>query len=356
MRKLLLVILLLVAQMSYAQEEPIDICVQNIEIAQQRYDEGRIQDIQALLSDCIKGGTYTDVEKAQALRLVTLAYIFLEDETNSEASMLELLQTNHEFKVNPAIDPTEFINLHSQFRTEPLFNVGVRYIVNFAQPIATDLNSSLSLANSRPAYTIEFGSFGLGVNFEYEIFDNFILYPEIQYKTMKISRTESQPGIIDGAENYIVIENVEDQQWLSLPVSVKYIFNFQNSPRLKLYANLGASLDYLMGATRPADGATLTTRNDPVVGFSVSTAEDKNRLNYGIIAGGGVTFKIGEGFFAIEARYLYSLSKLTNPQGILNPTNPQQTNTLIQDDIYRLNNIALSLGYTMNIYFPKQLR
>ncbi len=357
MRKIipLIILLLLIVQLSFAQEEEIDICVQNIEIAQQRYDEGRIQDIQELLNDCIKGGTYDKAQKSQALRLLTLAYIFLEDEKNSEATMLQLLETNHEFRVNPAIDPTEFINLHEQFRYKPLFNLGIRYITNFAQPIPIELNSSLNLTNTRHEYSYIYGFVGVGLNFEYEIFDRFILYPEIHFKIMSISRTDTQPGVITG-QDYITIANLENQQWLSLPVSVKYNFEFQNLPKFKLYANLGGSIDYLLGSSRPADKSTLALPNDPKVGFTVNSSDDKNSINFGILAGGGATFKIGEGFFSLEARYVYSLTKLTNPGSILNPADPSQINTLVQDDIYRLNHIAFSIGYTANIYIPKQLR
>ena len=172
MKKILFLIIVITSHLAFGQEEEVlDICVQNIELAQQRYDEGRIQDIQPLLTDCLNGGTYTKAEKSQVLRLLTLSYIFLEDEKNAEATMLRLIQDNHEFQVNPTIDPTEFINLHEQFRYKPVFNVGIRYITNFAQPIVTDLNSSLSLTGTRPAYTIEFGFVGFGLNFEYEFLE-----------------------------------------------------------------------------------------------------------------------------------------------------------------------------------------
>ena len=355
MKKTFLLILFSVTQIAIVYGQETDVCVQNIELAQQRFDEGRIQDIQDLLDDCIKRDGFDKAQKSQALRLMTLSYIFLEDEKNAEASMLLLLETNHEFQVNPAIDPTEFINLHDRYRTKPLFNIGFRYIANFAQPIVTDLNSSLNLVNNTPIYSIQFGFVGFGVNFEYEFYENLILYPELHFKTMAISRTEKQVGNISG-NNYITIENFEDQQWLSLPVSVKYNLNFENIPKFKLYGNLGGSLDYLMGSTKPADGATLQTPNDPVVGETINNPEDKNRLNFGIIAGAGVTYKIGEGFVSLEARYLYSLTKLTKSESILNPIDPQQLTTLVQDDIYRMNHIAISLGYTLNLYMPKQLR
>jgi hypothetical protein len=339
-----------------AQEPQANACVQNIETAQQRYDEGRIQDIQALLTDCLAAGNYTKAEESQALRLLTLSYIFLDDEVNSEYTILQLLKANHEFEVNPVIDPTEFINLHDRFRTKPLFNVGLRYIFNFAQPIVTDLNSSLSLADERHEYTLIFGNFGIGANFEYEFVENFIIYPEIHYKSMSVAYTARQNGVIKSDVNYFTVEYFEDQDWLSLPVSVKYIFEFEKWPKIKAYTNLGGSVDLLLDSSLPSDGTTLNTIGDPEIGFTITSTKDHNAINFGVFGGGGLTVKMGEGFFSFEARYLHSFTKFTKPEKVLTPTDPRQINTVAQHDIYRLNHIAFSLGYTLHMYFPKKMK
>jgi hypothetical protein len=358
MKKLLVLLLFIASHFAMAQEESTDPCVQNIEIAQQRYDEGRIQDIQPLLKDCLAAGNFDKAQKSQALRLLTLSYIFLEDESQAEATMLNLLQTNHEFQVNAAIDPTEFINLHDQFRYKPLFNVGVRYITNLAQPIVKELNSTLSLNGEYPVYSYQLGYVGIGLNFEYEFYKDFFIYPEITFKTMSISRSGSQEGFLPSTtEPYLMeIENFEDQNWLSLPISAKYIIHLKSSPKLKFYVNLGGSIDYLLGATRPSDGSTLNTTGAPEVGFNINSADDKNRLNFGIFGGGGITYKIGEGFVSLEGRYLHSFTNLTIADNTLNPSDSRQINTGVQDDVYSLNYVAISLGYTLHIYVPKKLR
>lgn len=356
MRYTYLLILLFISQQATAQEQQANACVQNIETAQQRYDEGRIQDIQALLTDCLAAGNYTKAEESQALRLLTLTYIFLDDEVNAEYTMLLLLEANHEFEVNPVIDPTEFINLHDRFRTKPLFNIGGRYIFNFAQPIVTELNSSLSLYDERHDYSIIFGIFGIGANFEYEFADNFIIYPEIHYKSMSVAYSATQVGLINSEIDFFKVEYFEDQQWLSLPVSVKYVLNFKKWPKIKSYVNAGASADLLLKSSLPSDGTTLNTSGNPEVGFTITSTKDHNALNFGVFAGGGVTHKLGEGFVSFEVRYLHSFTKFTKPEKVLTPSDPRQNNTGAQHDIYRLNHIAFSLGYTLNMYFPKKMK
>ena len=291
MKNKLLLLLLLLPLASFAQEEdtePVDPCVQNIEIAQQRYNEGRIQDIQQLLTDCLNSGTYDKAQKSQALRLITLAYIFLEDDEKAEETMLELLHANHEFRVDPSVDPTEFINLHEQFRYKPLFNIGVKYTFNISQPIVTQLNSSLDLNSSLPEYQTEIGILGLGLTFEYELLDNLMLYPEIHYRAMKIHRQHTQEGPLPDPDTnqpatILTSINYENQNWLSVPVSAKYILNLKNMPVLKFYVNLGASMDILLSSEKPGDLSYLQVRNSSNIGSTHKTTNDKNRLNFGLI-------------------------------------------------------------------------
>lgn len=357
MKKILITLLIGSPFLVFAQEESTDPCVQNIEIAQQRYDEGRIQDIQPLLLDCLEQGRYDKAQKSQVLRLLTLSYIFLEEDDKAEATMLELLHTNHEFQVNATIDPTEFINLHERFRYKPLFSVGGRYIFNLSQPIISGINSAASLTNARPEYDLGVGLFGFGINFEWEFADNFVLYPELQYKTMNVAKTDYVIGVVNqNNEPYITIKNVTNMQWLSIPISVKYYFNFSNTRDLRLYANLGGSMDYLLSYNRSPDKNVAEFLEAPAIGESINGADDQNRLNFGVFAGGGITYKLGEGFVSLEARYQYSFTDVTQDPYVINPGNPKQLTTLVQDDIYKLNHIAISLGYTLNIYIPKQLR
>ena len=173
---------------------------------------------------------------------------------------------------------------------------------------------------------------------------------------MSVAYTAEQQGTINQDTTYFAIEYFEDQDWLSLPVSVKYVFKLKRWPDIKAYANLGASVDFLIKSSLPSDGTTLNTRNDPEVGFTIESTKDHNAFNFGVFAGGGVTVKMGEGFVSLEARYLNSFTKFTKPEKVLMPTDPRQTNTGAQHDIYRLNHLAFSIGYTHHMYYPKKLK
>jgi len=137
----------------YGQEEKSD-CVIKLEQAQAKYDQGRIQDVEPLIEDCLAEEGFDKTGKTQALKLLTLSYLFLEEPEKAGETMLKLLHTNHLFTVNSAIDPSEFINLYDKYRHDPLFSVGFLGGLTRASPIITQLNSAQNLTNeNRQKYT-----------------------------------------------------------------------------------------------------------------------------------------------------------------------------------------------------------
>ena len=115
-------ILLALGPAVLAQEER---CTENLEEAQLRYDEGRIQDVEDLVLSCLDEGAYDKAQEVQAIRLMILSNIFMGRMGHADTMMLRLLKRNHEFVPDPILDPTEFINLYHTYDTDPIFNVGL---------------------------------------------------------------------------------------------------------------------------------------------------------------------------------------------------------------------------------------
>src|SRR5882672_2751878 len=108
-------------------------CSQTLRLATSTYEQGRLHELPGLLEGCIKSG-FTEDQKVQAYKLLTLAYIYLEEPEKADASMLLLLETNTEFQINEAIDPAEFIALYKTFRTTPVYRIGGKGGTSVAQP------------------------------------------------------------------------------------------------------------------------------------------------------------------------------------------------------------------------------
>ena len=91
-------------------------CAQTLRQARTVFDEGRIHEIETLVSSCIEKG-FTDEERTEAYRLLILSYIYLDEADKADEAMLALLRVNHHYQVNEQADPTELIVLYETFRT-----------------------------------------------------------------------------------------------------------------------------------------------------------------------------------------------------------------------------------------------
>ena len=100
-------------------------CAQSLRLASSSYDQGRLHEIPELLKKCLDNG-FTSIEKVNAYKLLALSYLYLEEPEKADEAMLELLNTDHFFEPNQAVDPAEFIGLYNTFRTKPLFSIGVK--------------------------------------------------------------------------------------------------------------------------------------------------------------------------------------------------------------------------------------
>ena len=133
MRRLvgILFTLLGVSTLAVAQDNS---CGQKLLLAQSVYDEGRLQDIEGLLANCLETNGFTDQEKVEAYKILTLTHIYLEEPEKADEAMLKILQTNPYFQINEGVDPPEFIALYKTFRTRPIYRLGARLGSNGSLP------------------------------------------------------------------------------------------------------------------------------------------------------------------------------------------------------------------------------
>ncbi|HLF35292.1 MAG TPA: hypothetical protein VI583_13700, partial [Cyclobacteriaceae bacterium] len=100
-------------------------CAQSLLDAEALFAEGKLNQIAPLLETCMRAG-FTKDEKVQAYKLLSVTYTYLEEFSKAEDALLNLLRLENEYRVNPEVDPTEFIKLFQKFRTYPIFQVGLK--------------------------------------------------------------------------------------------------------------------------------------------------------------------------------------------------------------------------------------
>ena len=100
MRKSFIVALIcgLFSGYTYAQTST---CAQTLRLARSTYEQGRFHEIPALLNSCLTSSNgFSKQEKVEALRILTLSYIYQEEPLQADDAMLTLLNTDHYFEIN----------------------------------------------------------------------------------------------------------------------------------------------------------------------------------------------------------------------------------------------------------------
>ena len=335
-------------------------CTTTLDQARTVFDDGRIHELEDLMETCLVSG-FSPAEKTEALRLLILAHIYLEEPDKSDARMLELLRHDHEYQVNPALDPTEFINLHKTFKTKPIFSIGIKLGVNNVIINPTEVNGTYNLLGERHEYSSLMGIKG-GISFEYQLNDFLTLNPELFLVTQKFEKsTDIAESIFAGANVTTKSLIEEDQTWFQLPVSVQYRIT---ESLVNPYVSAGFSLDFLSSSETAGDASNVTvTRQEGEAGAlpkqivsKVSLTEvinERNKLNLSAFIGAGVKLRIGEGYLNAHLRFHYGITNPVKDGVAYNSVKLWE----LQDpnDTFKQHVISFTLGYVLDFYKPRKL-
>jgi len=170
----------------------------------------------------------------------------------------------------------------------------------------------------------------------------------------------------------------ENQNWLGVPILLKYSFNPGN--KFVPFVSGGFGFGYLLKTSanptfvdRPSViDETETPSRSPNVDYEFKR-KDWNRS---LILGGGFRYKLGLHYLVADLRYSFGLANLYDYEGsvfdyshsvnsgeiIDNTTPPLITSgTLVfrqaaSDDFFRMNNLIFSIGYQHQLYKPRELK
>ncbi len=289
-KKLLLLFLLLASLQGIVLAQTN--CIQNLRTARNFYEEGKLNDLPMLLENCINSG-FSKEEKIEALRLVTLAHLFNENEVDAEASYLRLLQLDPEYKVNPSSDPTEIIILADKFDTDPQFSYGVKasQIINFIELEERDIVLSTAQPGAyEPSLNISFGLF-----FQYPFNNNLSANIELHY----VGRFTSLERDIEIESSVDEQQNInEAQQTFEIPLLLNYRLPLGKFP---LELTGGTNLHLLQSASLTLEGVGVNRNGQDVLPY-------RNRVNMSAVLGIRSEFKIiGRNYLSAEVLYQHKL-------------------------------------------------
>jgi len=300
-------LVLSVVYASQAQDQTTA-CAQVLRSARAVYEDGRLHELPALLTPCLTQG-FSKEERVEALRFLTLTYIYLGEPNKADESMIRLLKADHFYEINEAVDPTEFINLYRQFKTDPVFSVGFIFGVNNTQ--TSVINTHYVFPNGAGAgnYTGNI-NINLGVSFEKDFGKKFTLNPELLFVNRAFTYTNDNLFFNQDGEP---IENSgnsakHSQAWLDFNALVQYKISEKRTS--SYYILLGPAMQYLMSSNAEIETRTGT---QVVSGPGIDLLQSSNQLNYAASIGVGARFRIGSVYFRPDIRYQYGFTNITDP-------------------------------------------
>lgn len=318
-------------------------CELRLRQAQTAYEEGRINTLEDLLNDCLESGQYSDEEKAQAYRLLTLSFLYLDEPQKAEIAMAKLLKSDPEYRLREDADPKEFEQLYERFRTRPVLYYGAKAGVNatntrLVQSFGLEnLNSGRHVFQSNPGFSV-------GMLVEYPLSKTWSLYSDPGFH-----------GIFDEyrreLNEFTSVAMIESRVQVDLPLLIKY--QQELSSKLKVYAATGPSMSFVLAASADMERTRLDGRD--VTGPSINLMDQRSRLIPHANFAFGVDYKIGKGYLRSEVRYLYALGLINNPENRLSNEELLFNYAYIDSDV-RKDLLSLQVGYVMPIYLPKIIK
>lgn len=330
-------------------------CSQRLAEEQARFDLGNLPGIPERLEECINSNGFSPEEKIRAHKLITLVYLYLDDQPKAEEWIVKLLRVDKEHQLDPVTDPADIFHLYEKFRSKPIFRVKLYGGLNLGTPSTVTYYGAENTFDERTGSYSSAISLSGGVEIEKEIYKGISIAAGMSVVTRNFTFTNDITG--NSADISILQDNVltllEDQTWGEIPVSLRYQYLTQSD--WVPFVMAGVSPSFLISSSfngsRQPGGAAAVERSLPdVIGEGL-----RNRLHLFYFGGLGIKRKVKTNFIVFDARYMKGITNLSS--GDRYGANQDLYFRLAHvDDNFSLNNFMFTLGFQLSIYNPEKIK
>jgi hypothetical protein len=369
MRRLVIFLLFLISGtwVLAQDQQPTLNCPQSLRTARSTYDQGRLHEVTQYLTGCLErpedANGFTETERIEAYRMLTLTYIYLEEPDKADLEMINLLSTDHFYAIDPEVDPIEFKNLYRKFRTDPIFRLGAK--VGFNTTHVNVIANRYIWGQAKGEYSSTPG-IQAGVVFEKDmkwLKQGIVLAPELLWNTNSFTYSNSnvlleEPDPFDPAAdpnapnpNTGSQEQVISQTRIQLNALVQYKIEKQYllADKFTPYVTLGPAISFLTKSEFVGN----TDADEPITGTAFDNTDSYNRLAFSVIAGIGVKLRVGGFYLTGELRHQYGFGN------VVNTDNLYQNKALLAygyvDNDFRMSFTSFNLGFMLPRFSPKKL-
>lgn len=352
-KKILTAVLILGYSITAFAQSSVSECEQTLTRATDEFNAGHFYGLPSILKPCIEG-SFTNEQRVRAYLLLTQAYLIIDDPIAAEDSYLKLLRANPEYIATPEKDPIDVVYLSQKFTTTPIFTPHLRIGVNtsFVRTIyEINPESDNTTVGAKQARAL---GLQLGGGIDWNINDNISLCADVLFSSKSFKTNKSGIAIHDSQSA------LEKQRWFDIPVYLKYS---DSQGKVRPYGYVGYGTNLLLRSTVSLNYTNFDSQENSVI---TDPADEKitykrNRLNHSLVFGGGVRYKVGKDFIFADVRYMSGLSNLTNEETNYYGDGTfdlaiDATRTRWISDYFRLDNLAISVGFVKPLYDPRKIK
>lgn len=316
-------------------------CTEQLTQAQLSFDDGLLDDIPGMLKDCMEQG-FTKEEKTNAYKLLIQTYLFNQMPEKADEVMMEFLNEFPSYRI-AVNDPKEFINLHSTYRTDPIFKVEARGGLAFLTPFISEYFGPNDISAIRPDYEINTG-------FHFEL--NYIntLSGNLNYSA-GASFTLLRLGYNNIPYDYSQVNATLNHFYLGVPLALRYNYDLGG---FLLFGSAGVEPVYLISSTASF------TRTDDIVGEepirdNETLTPAHRRMDVRPFFTAGLNIDLGRDQLTFSLGYKFGTFNKLNPGELYSDLN-LSTKYFYEDDDMLLHHGMVTLSYIRPIYQPKKIR
>jgi hypothetical protein len=316
-------------------------CTDQLKLTQRRFDDGLLEDIPQMLSDCMKNG-FTKEEKTNAYKLLIQTYLFSEESQKADEVMIQFLSEFPSYVI-AANDPKEFINLYNTYRTTPIFKLEIGAGGSFCMPVMIEPFGTGDILTKKPTYNSK-----LGYTFELNYIDK--LFKDFDF-SIGASLSLSNFGYTNQPYDYSTVTGTFNNIYIGLPLMVRYNYKFKG---INLFAKAGLEPVYL------AKSSVDLTRTDNIPGREPITGTEDlisshRRFDMKPLLAIGAKVKIGSDQILFSAGFKFNAIDQINPQKYYSNHTLFEKYYFVEDNLL-LNQAYISVSYIRPIYKPKKIK
>jgi pyruvate/2-oxoacid:ferredoxin oxidoreductase beta subunit len=324
-------------------------CSVKLQEGEAAYEDGSLSTSIALLEECVKSGGFNNEEKVRAYRLLTIIYLYKNQEDKASEYMQSMLKTNPEYHLRPN-DPAEFVELYKQYKIIPYLIVGGGAGANLSMLKITKLYSTDNPENQNMVYNSLLG-FQVGLNVAKPITNKIEI---LANPTFVVLKYRFEASYFD----YASLIFTESQTRVEMPILLKY--NLKNKYNFSLggikpYFVVGATPNLILSASGNAQRTDFVSEDQSrsVEGKAIPMTALRNKLTFSAVAGVGAEYKIGLGHLFVDIRYQYAFMNMVNGVNRYSLQNEIAKYGYIDND-YTMGALMISAGYNYPLYNPKK--